>query len=142
MYIKILYKTTIEQLYGHSLSDDNRKIFLWMADLSLLIVVNMYGIQNIIYKIPWRKKAKEKQWCSSFWIWADQTSHIQWVGITLHSVHWTCCNSKLRKTEKKMHYNVFLECYIKLGEEAMLVWKWHHYKDCKSKSYLWWGWTA
>lgn len=71
---------------------------------------------------PWeKKKANKKPWCSSFCIWAGQTIHTGWVGITLHSVRWTCCISKLWETENKL-----LQCFRrrsrKFADETVLVW--------------------
>lgn len=86
-------------------------------------VLNIYGMQKIIYEIHWRKKWRRSHvvvhfeyeqmklamlngWASHFTLFTELAVILQW-----------------EKQEKKKYYNVCLEYDVKLGYEGVLAWK-------------------
>lgn len=91
-----------------------------MADLSLLNVVNIYGIQKTIYEIPWRKKLRRNHDVvhSEY----EQMKLAMFSGLTSHFTLFTELAVILNwEKQKKMYYNVFLEHNVKLADEAVLA---------------------
>lgn len=92
-----------------------------MADLSLLSVLDIYGIESSIYDISWREKKKPRRNCGAVHSAYELVKLSTLDGLASHFTLFAELAVFLNCEKQKTNHYIFLEYHVKFAGETVLA---------------------